>query len=57
MMNILKFQEIIIMSKKNIIRTSAKVASKAAKVLTSNNSTKTSKSIAGSALTNRKPKK
>lgn len=45
------------MTKKNIIRTSAKVASKAAKMLKSNNTTKNSKSVAGSALVNRKPKK
>ena len=38
------------MTKKNIIRTSAKVASKASKALKSNNATKSSKSIAGSAL-------
>ena len=38
------------MTKKNIIRTSAKVASKASKALKSNNATKSIKSIAGSAL-------
>jgi len=45
------------MAKKNIIRTSAKVASKASKILKSNNATKNSKSVAGSALVNRTPKK
>jgi hypothetical protein len=45
------------MTKKNIIRTSAKVASKASKALKSNNATKSIKSIAGSALVNRTSKK
>jgi len=40
-----------------IIRTSAKVASKASKALKSNNATKSIKSIAGSALVNRTSKK
>jgi hypothetical protein len=41
------------MPKKNIIRTSKNVASKASKVLKSSNTTKTNKSVAGSALANR----
>ena len=45
------------MTKKNVIRTSPEVASKASKVLKSNNTTKSSKSIAGSALVNRTSKK
>ena len=45
------------MTKKNVVRTSSPVATKASKVLNSPNSTKISKSIAGSALANRVAKK
>lgn len=41
---------------KNSVRTSAKVASKASKVLSSEKSGKTAKQIAGAALSNRKSK-
>lgn len=41
---------------KNSVRTSAKVASKASKALTSSRTSKTTKQLAGSALSNRRPK-
>ena len=44
------------MAKPNVIRTSSKVASEAAKVLANPKSTKAQKSIAGEALSNRRRK-
>ncbi|SCJ78192.1 Uncharacterised protein [uncultured Clostridium sp.] len=41
---------------KNSVRTSSKVASKASKALTSSRTSKTTKQLAGSALSNRRPK-
>lgn len=41
---------------KNSVRTSSKVASKASKVLRSPSTSKTAKQIAGSTLSNRRPK-
>ena len=44
------------MAKKNSVRTSASVASKASKIMTSGNYSKASKTVAASALANRKAK-
>lgn len=42
------------MAKKNSVRTSSKVATAASKTLTKTSSSKTAKTLAGSALSNRK---
>lgn len=44
------------MAKRNSVRTSAKVASSAGKALAKSSTSKATKSLAASALTNRKPK-
>ena len=44
------------MAKRNSVRTSKRVATKASKVLRDARFSKTAKSVAGSALSNRRPK-